>query len=214
MTMKNGKFLVTPSLSEVFAMHAEDIGSKLRVAIPGSIVSYDATKRTASISIGENLVLNDGTVVKIRAPLLDVPVMTIQGGGVHLGLPIAAGDECLVIFADFNIDAWHQAGGQQTPPDKRQHDISDGFAIVGPNSLAKALVTALTATEGGLATAATKVAIDSATGMVTISNGPLPANSLAGILDTMLTAMGSATTVGQVAAAATTAKASLATLLQ
>jgi hypothetical protein len=184
--MQNGKFVVPPSLTDVFDAHRDDVGSKLRVCMPGAIVSYDATKRTATISLGETQVLPNGTVIAVNAPLLDIPVLTLQGGGIHLGVPIGPGDECLVVFADFNIDAWHTAGGQQTPPDKTQHDINDGFAIVGPNSLANALVTALTATEGGISGTLAKVAIDKNTEMITLAKG---GTTLALILTNLLTAL-------------------------
>ncbi|MES2155461.1 MAG: Gp138 family membrane-puncturing spike protein [bacterium] len=222
----NGKFVVAPTLAEVFELHADDVGSKLRVCMPGYIKTYDAAKHTASVVIGENFVLNDGTVLTVPAPLLDVPVLTLQGGGLHLGLPVKAsdtspdgkGDECLVVFADFNIDAWHAAGGQQTPPDKRQHDISDGFAIVGPNSIANALPTALEGREGGLATALAKVAIDADTDLVTIQGGT--GESLGPILTDLLTILtdlntgiqADAAVIPNAAAAAVTASAQLALL--
>ena len=132
--MINGKFNTPPDLSEAMRFVMDDSSARLRVALPGQIDKYDATKRTAEIILGYNRVYNDGTVVPIRSPLVDVPVVTLQGGGIHFGFPISKGDECLVIFSDINIDAWHAVGGQQTPLDQRRHDISDGFAIVGPNS--------------------------------------------------------------------------------
>jgi hypothetical protein len=125
-----------------------------------------------------------------------------------VGFPIQQGDECLVVFADFNIDAWHYAGGQQTPLDKRRHDISDGFAIVGPNSLAKAIVTALTATEGGISSATAKVAVDKDTNLVTVANA---SKNLATILTSLTTELVSlntalgAMTTGSIAAGTTQA---------
>jgi len=168
--MIRGKFAIPPTLSDALAFQAADLSARLRVAIPGEIVTYNAAARTAEIKVCYNRVYNDGSVKAISAPLVDVPVTTIQGGGVHAAFPITAGDECWVFFADINIDAWHAAGGQQTPLDQRRHDIADGFAIVGPNSLANALVTALTATEGGLSSATAKVAIDNGTHKVTVAN--------------------------------------------
>ena len=44
-----------------------------------------------------------------------------------------AGDDCLVIFADMCMDAWWQNGGTGNSQErKRRHDVSDGFAILGP----------------------------------------------------------------------------------
>lgn len=60
----------------------------------------------------------------------------MRGGGCTLTFPIAEGDECLVIFASRCIDAWWTAGGVQVQSEFRMHDLSDGFAIVGPFSQA------------------------------------------------------------------------------
>lgn len=197
--MINGKFPVPPDLTAALAYAMADASAKLRVALPGEIISYDATKRTAQIRVCYNRVYPNGTVQPVLAPLVDVPVMTLQGGGLHVAFPITAGDECLVIFSDINIDAWHAAGGQQAPPDKRQHDLSDGFCIVGPNSLANALVSALGAAEGGLATAVAKVAVNRTTNLVTVQNA---SKSLATILTNMATELA---TLNATLAAMTTA---------
>lgn len=73
--------------------------------------------------------------------LLDVPIVLPRAGDYILTLPVQAGDECLVIFADQCIDAWWQNGGVQNPMERRRHDLSDGFAILGtwsqPRRLAK-----------------------------------------------------------------------------
>jgi hypothetical protein len=50
-------------------------------------------------------------------------------------MPIAAGDQCLVLFSDRNIDSWFKTGGEAAPFDARCHDISDGIALVGVNAL-------------------------------------------------------------------------------
>ena len=54
-----------------------------------------------------------------------------SGGGYCLTLPIQPGDDCLVVFGDNCMDAWWQSGGVQNQVEKRRHDLSDGFAIVG-----------------------------------------------------------------------------------
>lgn len=51
-----------------------------------------------------------------------------------LTFPVRVGDECLVVFADRCIDYWWQSGGVQEPVDPRQHNLSDGFALIGPQS--------------------------------------------------------------------------------
>lgn len=181
--MINGKFAVPPELSDALDFHRADGFAQLRVELPGSIVSFDRAKSTASIRVLYNRTYPDGSVKVIKAPLLDVPVITTQGGGVHARFPIQPGDECVVVFCDINIDAWHANGGAQTPFDMQRHDIADGFATVGPNSLANQILTFLSATEGGIASAVAKVAIDKDSGLISISN---ESKSLAAILNNIL----------------------------
>jgi hypothetical protein len=113
--------------------------NSLWTALPGSVVSFDADKVTAVVqpAIGGTIVQQDGTRKAVNLPVLtDVPVCFPRGGGCTLTFPVKAGDECLIVFASRAIDAWAQSGGVQPPSDTRRHDLSDAFAIVGPQSQA------------------------------------------------------------------------------
>ena len=80
----------------------------------------------------------DGSTKSVALPLLvDVPAVFPSGGGFTLTFPIHQGDECLVVFADRCIDAWWQSGGIGEPLETRTHNLSDGFALVGPFSPAR-----------------------------------------------------------------------------
>ena len=211
--MINGKLAIDPGFVDALDFHRRDGDMKLRVCVPGTITSFDPVQRTANILPGYNRVYNDGTVVPM-SELIDFPVLTVQGGGVVLGLPIKAGDECFVIISDISLDAWFTAGGQQTPITAGRHKISDGFALVGVNSMANPLDSALTAQEGGLAAELAKVAINPLTEMVTIANGPLPANNLNGILQVFLAAVAASSVLdAPTKTAASDAALALATLL-
>ena len=113
----------------------KQVSSVLRVALPGTVESFDAETVTAAIQLGI-LGLSDGESTALSV-LNDVPVMFPRGGGCSLTFPVNKGDECLVIFADRSIDFWWQSGGIQEPVDDRMHDLSDAFCIVGPQSQAK-----------------------------------------------------------------------------
>jgi hypothetical protein len=107
---------------------------KLRVAAPGIVQSFNATKQTVTVqlAIRENVVQN-AVVTPIAIDILqDIPIFMPRAGGFLLTLPVKQGDECLVIFADNCFDAWWQSGGIQNQVDRRRHDLSDGFAIIGP----------------------------------------------------------------------------------
>lgn len=154
--------------------------------------------------------------------LLSCPVVTIQGGGVGFVPPVAAGDKCLLVFSDRAINTWFTTGQPNPLPSMRMHDISDGFALVGLNSLRNPLVTSLAVLgEGGLCetkasapTIGAKVAINPATHKISISNGVAGANSLLLILTTVFTALAADPGLdGASHAALAAANAALATLL-
>lgn len=112
----------------------------LWTALPAYVVSYDPASVTAVLQPTIKGVLQkpDGSYEAVNLPLLpDVPVVFPRGGGATLTFPVSAGDECLVVFSSRCIDAWWQSGGIQLPMEPRMHDLSDGFAILGPQSQAK-----------------------------------------------------------------------------
>ena len=102
-----------------------DILRSLHVAVPGEIVTYDPTKRTAVIQP----TIREWNSTENPPLLTDVPVFF---AGNYTFTP-QKGDGCLVVFADSCIDAWLQNGGVSTPVTARSHSMSDGFAFVGFN---------------------------------------------------------------------------------
>ena len=124
-------------------------------ALPGAIVSFDASAVTASVQIGitGSVLKQYGSSGSVNLPLLtDVPVVFPRGGGCTLTFPVAAGDECLIVFACRAIDAWAQSGGVQRPTNARKHDLSDAFVILGPQSQANKI--------SGISTSATQLRSD------------------------------------------------------
>ncbi|CAR54941.1 Gp138 family membrane-puncturing spike protein [Burkholderia cenocepacia] len=121
------------------------IGARLTevwTALPGTVESFDPTAMTVSIQLGtkDSIRNEDGTISTSPFPLLtDCPVVWQGGGGVTATFPIAAGDECLVVFASRCIDAWWQSGGVQEQAESRIHSLADGFALVGVRSRPRAL---------------------------------------------------------------------------
>lgn len=112
------------------------------VALPAIVQSYDAAKGTVTVlpAIQFTALQEDGSRAPIELrPIPDVPVVVLGGGGFVATFPIQAGDEALVIFADRCIDAWWQSGKVSPQAELRMHSLSDGFAIIGPRSLPKAI---------------------------------------------------------------------------
>lgn len=114
--------------------------SQIWTALPGIVDSYDPAAVTVVVqpTVKGLIGTPDGNTRAQDLPLLpDVPVCFPRGGGVTLTFPIKPGDECLVVFASRCIDGWWQSGGSQLAPEFRMHDLSDGFALIGPQSQAE-----------------------------------------------------------------------------
>ena len=127
----------------------EALQAGLWTALPASVVSYNAAAQTivAQPSIKGMRRMPNGTVVLQNLPVCpDVPCVFPQGGNVALTFPIAAGDECLLVFACRCIDNWIQSGGIQPQFEQRLHDLSDGFAIMGIRSQPRKLANVSTTT--------------------------------------------------------------------
>lgn len=118
---------------EIFKRFRDSMGIDLRVAAPGIIESVDYVRQTCTVQLAIREKLNfDGNLEWVEIPVLpDVPFFIYSGGGYCLTLPIKPGDDCLVVFGDNCMDAWWQSGGVQNQVERRRHDLSDGFAIVG-----------------------------------------------------------------------------------
>lgn len=113
--------------------------SGIWTALPCIVTSVNLSALTleAQPAIQGTVEDENGLLQSVNLPLLvDVPICFPSGGGFLVTLPIAIGDEVLVVFASRCIDAWWQSGGVQRPAEARMHDLSDGFAIPGPRSQA------------------------------------------------------------------------------
>jgi phage baseplate assembly protein gpV len=111
-------------------------------ALPGIVQSFDPAKMTVAVKPALKAFISgtDGVGTWVEMPLLvDCPVMFPGGGGFTLTFPVAAGDECLMVFANRCIDAWWDSSSVSVQSEMRMHDLSDGFAFVGVRSRPRAL---------------------------------------------------------------------------
>lgn len=122
-------------LAETLRTLQSSVSSQLRVSMPGIVQSFNADRVTCDIQIG--IKGESGGESTNLSVLTSVPVVFPRGGGITMTFPIKSGDECLLVFGDRCIDFWHQSGDIQETVDERQHDLSDAFAIIGPQSQAK-----------------------------------------------------------------------------
>jgi hypothetical protein len=112
--------------------------ARMWTAMPGIVVSVNPLLLTCVVQLAILGRFEDqnGNVLPTQIPpLQDVPIVFPSAGGFTITLPIAAGDEVLVVFASRCIDSWWQNGGDtNNPMEFRMHDLSDGFCLPGPKS--------------------------------------------------------------------------------
>ena len=103
----------------------QEIFSSLHCALPGTVVSFDPVSQTAEIQ-------PEVRVGSLLFPVLqDVPVFFPGTREEAITWPVSAGDECLLILADVDVDAWFEGGEVSVPRSARKHSLSDAFAFVG-----------------------------------------------------------------------------------
>lgn len=118
------------------------MAAEIRVAMPGVIQAFDAgTQRAVVMPCCTQQVNIDGAVSYVDLPpILNVPVVVpfAQAAGLLITLPLRAGDEGLLVFADRAIDNIVQMGGVQPPvvvggetARPRAHALTDAIFIPG-----------------------------------------------------------------------------------
>ena len=127
---------------------------ELRVCMPGVILDFDPAAQTVTAQPSVKMkagMEKDGSMGNYvdLPPVLNVPLVIpyAQGAGLLLTLPIQAGDECLLLFADRAIDNVAEHGGLQPPPigpmestnHPRAHHLTDAICIPGFISRRKAV---------------------------------------------------------------------------
>lgn len=125
------------SLLNLFEEMTSVIFSTLNCVKIGEIQSFDPATQTASVKILSKKVneynLNERELVDYTV-LEQVPVVFPKGGGSYISYPVSTGDNCLLLFCDFELDGWWISGEARPSNFPRRHDLSDAIAFVGINS--------------------------------------------------------------------------------
>lgn len=128
---------VPPVLLEVLNAFQQQIFANLNCHQIGRIATWDKDTQTATVQIGVLRLIGDQ---QVPYPVLThCPVLVLSGGTGRITFPITAGDPCLVLFNDRDLDNWFESGAAAVPNSFRTHSLSDGLVIVGFRSLANKL---------------------------------------------------------------------------
>lgn len=95
----------------------------------GEIVSFNASNQTAEVQI--KMLKPYNGELKSYPILIDCPCIVLGGGKGRITFPIQAGDSCVVLFNDRDIDNWFSGGQTMQPRTNRMHSFSDAIALVG-----------------------------------------------------------------------------------
>lgn len=67
--------------------------------------------------------------------LMDCPMIVLGGGGGRVTFPVGAGDNCLILFNDRDLDNWFAGATSGPVATPRAHSFSDAIALVGLNQI-------------------------------------------------------------------------------
>ncbi len=127
-----------PSLEALTQQAVTNALKELHTAMPGVVDTFDPSTQTCTVQPAIKRVFVDGETVNLPL-LINVPVCFPTAGGFSITLPIAKGDDCLIVFSERSIDNWLKFGDIRKPNDKRFHDLSDGMVLMGLRTNPKAL---------------------------------------------------------------------------
>ena len=130
-------FKNTPDLVQVLKVFEKSIKYSLNCVRVGIIESYNEYTQIAQVNLVNKLMLSqnyDGSQVsKDYAPLF-CKVWFFGWGDIRITHPVLKGQECIVLFSDRELESWYINGGVNPLKYTRNHDFSDGIAIVGLTS--------------------------------------------------------------------------------
>lgn len=120
------------TLTSVVKQAIENKTAEIHTALPGQIVSYDASTQTADIQLLIKRKFFDSSVKAQTLPVIpNVPVKHPRTIDAFIHLPIKKGDFVELIFQERSIDKYLASGQIVDPEDFRKHDFRDAIAHLG-----------------------------------------------------------------------------------
>ncbi len=176
-----------PELAELIRRALESRLAQVRVSMPGVIVSYDATTKTATVQPALSDVVfddDDERVVNEIPPIQNVPVAWPACGVLSIHGNLAEGDTGDLVFATNSISDWQRSGQVAAPGNLRLHPLGSAKFYPGLRHDKNTLPDAddSIGTPGGLRARF-------AAGAVTVSSDAAGTLAQGAVLETLLIAM-------------------------
>ena len=167
----------------------------VHTCMPGVVIDYNPGTQTATIQPSIKRKYADG-VLQSLPQLQNVPVVFPATKTSWVRLPVTAGDEVVLHFAERSIDQWWLSGGEVDPGIPHKFNLTDAIATPGLHAQGNAIKP-----KGGM----TSLEICNGTifiellptGQIKISNGFV---DLISLLNTFVTGLNSGTLTAQAAA--------------
>lgn len=96
--------------------------------LPAVVLSYDRTLNRAVVRPAISGVSTKGQKIP-KLPLVDIPVLTLHGGGIFLSFPIKEGDRGWLVACDRDISIFKQNLQESSPNSYRKHCFNDAFFV-------------------------------------------------------------------------------------
>jgi hypothetical protein len=103
----------------------------IHTAFPGMVQSYDPLTMRAVVQPCLMRKYYDLPAATPLPVLMDVPVMFMSTGSLHIIAPPDPGSYVLMIVCERSLDMWLTSGGVVDPMSPRKFDLSDAVAIPG-----------------------------------------------------------------------------------
>lgn len=115
-------------LSDLIEIAKRNTFYSLNKILPARVVSYDDSDNTVNceIVLKRNV---DGN--EIDYPVMAQCPVIILGAEANITFPIEAGQTCLLMFADRDLDIFWSSGQKKTPNTRRAHAFADAIALIG-----------------------------------------------------------------------------------
>lgn len=144
--IKQNRKKVDPGLKDLLDLYRKEIFLNFNCHAIGTVQSFDSSNQTVTATVNYKKVFlemqSDNTYKNVLVDypiLIDAPVVILGGGPWKLTFPISAGDECLILFNDRDIDNWFSSGQVAAPATQRMHSFSDGIVLVGLLSMSNSI---------------------------------------------------------------------------